>query len=668
MPLVRSLRSLVPGTALCVAPLLALLLVAPAAAQDPLAPPRGFFGPGPGDASEGGPGDTGGPTVTDSGSWTRWWAFNREPYLVAARGIDPSVLEPAPLDPKGVPLVSPWRPDEGPLYAEAVADVLRLLDRTRDLDIQRASVLALAKIGPPPAKIAMPEGVGAPIDALREQLKARNEAVQNAAVLGLGVHGGLAVTPLLASIALDEKPGRSALGRTGKVDRRTRAFAAHALGMAGHTTHRDVERRFVVKRLLELLEDESDETDLAAAAVIGLGQCPVPFAAAEREELVHRRVVFNALEAFLLEKRSDLRAKAQAPVALARQAYWPAQGTPESKEARAALGRLAVDRLTPMIGARTKTHPLVREGVCQALGLVVGHEHGDARRVGRDIDAVAALTRMAREGQEREAGLAMIALARIAGRGPVPADSLTIDIRTQLGTWAAEAQPSRRPWALIALGVLLHERTALGGAPALGTIALLERRLERAPTPEESAAAAIALGLAGGAEATAALVDRLDQGDFRIRGLNALALALLPAPAAIADMRAIVASGVYRPYLVRDVATALGVLGYDGLSQLLVGKLVGARFMPEKIAALQALAWAVDPGAIDALRVVLQRKRIGGRRVDDTSRAFAIAAMGAIASQRPFPFNAPWATDIVWNAAPPSLHDAESGGGVLDLF
>jgi len=123
------------------------------------------------------------------------------------------------------------------------------------------------------------------------------------------------------------------------------------------------------------------------------------------------------------------------------------------------------------------------------------------------------------------------------------------------------------------------------------------------------------------------------------------------------------------PAVALGKAAARGTdLGAEGLAQLLVGKLVSARFMPEKAAALQAMAWVAEPGALDALLAVLKRRRIGGSRVDDTSRAFAIAALGAIGSQRPVPFNAAWAQDIVWNAAPPSLHEAENGGGVLDLF
>lgn len=660
-PAALRLRRLVACAGLVGAPLLAQ--------GDPLAPPRGFFGPGPGDASQGGPGDTGDLSVTDSASWTRWWAFNRESYLVAGRGLDRAVLDPVALDPAAAPrLVSPWRPGDAELYRGAVVEILNRLDSTRDLDIQRASLLALGKIGPPPTGVVMPEGVQAPLKALRDQLKNRNEAVQNAAVLGIGVHGGIAATALLASIALDEKPGRAALGRSGRIDRRTRAFAAHALGLAGRTSGRVVERRFVVRRLLELLEQDGDDTDLATAAILGLGHCPLPVATPAGAELVHRGAVHDALLAYLRSGKSDLRARSQVPVALARQAYWPAQPTADAHASLLALRLSLLTELTGMVGPRAKTHPLLREGVVQALGLLAGAVHGDARRSGPDKAALEVLDWVAREGQEREAGLAMIALARAAARGPVPEDPVTVDVRGDLGTLAAEGQPSRRPWALLALGVLAHERGQLGAAPALGTLALIRRRLERAPTPEERAAAGMALGLAGDGEASRALIDRLDEGDFKIRGLFALSLALLPDRDAIPELAKIARSNIYRPFLVRDVATALGVLGYEGLSQLLVGKLVSARFMPEKVAALQALAWSSEPGAVPALRAVVTRKRIDRRRIDDTSRAFAIAAIGAIASRDPFPFNGPWAADVVWAAAPPSLHDDERGGGVLDLF
>ena len=493
----------------------ALLLVAATlsgqvAAQDPLAPPRGFYGPGPGDAAEGGPGDPGGRSVTDSGSWTRWWAFNREAYLVAARGIDPAVLHPATLGAGSSLPMSPWRPDEARLHGDAIPEILAVLGRTRDLDVQRAAVMALAKIGPLPKGVVRPKGLGVALDGIQEHLTARNEAVQNAAVLGLGIH-----EPHRDSPPRIHRPGREARSRGAWPDRTDRqADACVRRPHAGDRRARHASRGGATirgRRLLDILEAESDETDLSAAAVIGLGLCPVPFAEPEREALVHRRAVFDALTAFLGDERADLRARAQAPVALARQSLWPAQGTAEANAARGALRRLALDRLTALIGPRATTHPLIREGVCQALGLLAGHEPGAARLAGRDVSAVAALMRMADEGQEREAGLSMIALARIAARGPVPADALTIDLRTQLGTWAAQARPSRRPWASLALGVLLHERARLGGAPALGSLALLERRLRAASSPEEEAAAAIALGLAGAADAAEALAARLDR-------------------------------------------------------------------------------------------------------------------------------------------------------------
>ena len=46
--------------------------------------------------------------------------------------------------------MSPWRPDEARLHGDAIPEILAVLGRTRDLDIQRAAVMALAKIGPLP--------------------------------------------------------------------------------------------------------------------------------------------------------------------------------------------------------------------------------------------------------------------------------------------------------------------------------------------------------------------------------------------------------------------------------------------------------------------------------------------------------------------------------------
>ena len=90
--------------------------------------------------------------------------------------------------------------------------------------------------------------------------------------------------------------------------------------------------------------------------------------------------------------------------------------------------------------------------------------------------------------------------------------------------------------------------------------------------------------------------------------------------------------------------------------------------MPERIAALQGLAWCNDLRAVPTLLRVLREEHIGKRSIDDTSRAFAAAALGALCSRHSLPWNAHLALDITWNEAPPSLTSPRKGGGVLDLF
>ena len=119
--------------------------------------------------------------------------------------------------------------------------------------------------------------------------------------------------------------------------------------------------------------------------------------------------------------------------------------------------------------------------------------------------------------------------------------------------------------------------------------------------------------------------------------------------------------------MTREASISLALLHADSLVGLLWGNFTQAELMPERIAALQGLAWCNDLRAVPNLLYVL-RKPIGMRSIDDTSRAFAAAALGALCSRRSLPWNAHLALDITWNDAPPSLTSPRNGGGVLDLF
>ncbi len=375
--------------------------------------------------------------------------------------------------------------------------------------------------------------------------------------------------------------------------------------------------------------------------------------------------MIDALEGLYDSRATDPRARTFIPVAMARLSLWAGDAGGADDKVLFGLQDRVMDLLTKDLTARSSgaMGAIHREALVEALGLL-----GTCAPDKRQAAARDALGTVMKSGQEREAGLAAIALARIAARGPIPAGDVTLAIRSELGTRCLNGKPSLRPWALLALGLLEGERLAAGAAPALGTQALLETRLEAANSPEERSAAAVALGLSRNAKAAQKVLEGTTKGDFRIRGLHAMALALMGNKDAVSEMRKIVSSGVYRPYLERDVATALALLGDVQLAATLASKLRTARFMPEKVAALQALAWCRDTTAVGPLLQVVNARRVGGSRVDDTTRAFAIAALGALAAKKPIQWNVPFAESIPWPAAPATLTDPERGGGVLDLF
>ncbi|MEM9383282.1 MAG: hypothetical protein AAGB93_25285 [Planctomycetota bacterium] len=643
--------------------------VAQAAPQDALAPPRGLLGPGAGDAVGGGPGDRNESLIANSSTWTRWWVFNRDPYLARIRS--PLSLPVSPAELGGPPLpVNPARPGDKVVHLEVVPTILERLRKTRDLDILSASLLALGKIGEAPPDLAKANGLPSYADVILERFSESNLFVRSHAVLALGLLEDPAHAPLLASIARDEKAGRKAV-RGRRLDRRVRANAIYGLAHLGTTSSRRVERAVVVHHLLALADEEREDHDLLAAAVLGLGWNPLPFtgAAGEDAPLQGRDRQLALLHELFDDPRTDQRARTQIPVAIARLVVAPVTGL-DADEVSDNLRRQeeqrvrAVRRLTEAIADRGgEKSAFVREGCVQALGLLV---KDDAREP--DRSAIDGLVRIADEGQDLEGGLSIVALARVVGRGIVKRGPRAAELRSKIGRIAAEGRPTRRPWALLATGIAEDRALAGGGAPALGTRALVELRLTEAPAPQERAAAAIGLGLSGAVDTAAKISERLRNGDFYVRGLRALSLAFLDAREYIPVLEIIVMERIYRPYLLRDVATALALFGAPGLADLLVNKLAFARFMPDRVAALSAMAWCDDPKAIDALTFMVVEKRMGSRSIDDTSRAFAITALGTLCGRSALPWNTRLALDVTWSAAPPTLTDPRVGGGVLDLL
>lgn len=645
-----------------------------AAPQGNLAPPRGSLGPGTGDAASGGPGDPAGSGIVNTASWTTWWAFNREAFLLDFRAPDAPAIGPAALGAKPT-TTNPSRPPEQWIHLEVVPPLRALLARSKDLDIQAACLLALGRIGEPSRELLGTDGIEAISPAILEHVNSSNGSIRDLALLALGLTGDASHAPFLVGVAANSKEIRGRLGRR-PMDSRTRAAAVYALGALGATTHREPERSFIVHSLVELLPEIREDDDLLAAVSVSLGVAPIPLTAprpaakdAEPVEPTGRELAYIRLIEAYEHPKSDVLGKAQIPVALARlvmTANGP-EGTDEDPAIAARRDELRGDLIKRLLGPLKGPKPLrngsLREAHIQALGLLVNADRGPL-----DAGARAQLLKLAKDRHGREGGLAWLALARTATRCALPNDLVLVEVRGALGDAVVEGPLANRPWALMGLGILEHDGRRRGWPAAAGTLALVTSIHKKSSSNVERGAAAIALGLAGELSAERDLVKGLESGSFQLRGLRAIALALMDARGSMDVLRREAGAGVYRPYFLRELSTALALMGDPGLVNVLVNQLVGAAFMPERVAALSALAWAAQPEAAPTLLRVLQSKRLGRRRIDDTTRAFAAVAIGALCSREAAPWNTRFAQDVTWTAAPPSLTDVRNGGGLLDLF
>jgi|GEM_PF-1993223 len=652
-----------------VAIVLALAATPAIAAPQDLAPPRGGLGPGTGASTDGGPGDRSPASVLRLQPWRRWWDFNQDPYLARLRSPTALPVRAAPLGTQRLPR-SPRRPTSAVTYGEVYPALLAALGSTRDMDLQASCLLSIAKIGSPPE--ALTTGLELPhlADVLPAYLSAANERVRDLAVLALGISGEARFAPLLSSIARDRREGREAI-RGGKVDRRTRTFATYALGLLGANSQRRAERAVIEHDLRLIAAENLDTADLLVASIISLGWCPLPVLPPAGDDTATpggREATIRALLDLAEARRVDFRGRAQIPVAIARLVAAPTDGARGSMAtmASAHMAELREELValfsTQLHGPRAAKLATTREGLAQALGLLVLDQPSSA-----DLAAIEGLTAVARSGQETEALLAMVALARICGRSSLERGQTARQLRKTLTQLAMEGSSLQQASALLALGVADDRGQASGQPPALGTRAFLAKRA-RGGSPSQSTAAAVALGLTGDGDFGAALRPGLTAGDFIDRGARAVAGAMLADGGTLDIVREQLRSTLYRPYLTRDFATALALVGDTTLVPLLVDRLVTATFIPERVAAVQAFEWCLDPAAANALLFVLTEKRLSSKRIDDTSRAFAASALGTLCARDPLPWNTRLALDVVWNAAPPSLTDARNGGGVLDLL
>jgi len=632
-------------------------------APPPTAPatggPSAPAGPGPSRPSTPGPGGPAGPgpsagpaaparagTTTprgvelevDRSTWELWWELHKEPYLRAAgrarrnaaqTGSDEFYLG-STRNPPSLDLVGPTAHDVESVVLPALR---RTLDATSHRDVVTAAMIAMAKTGCDHSTFRI-------FDQFTPRLADLDQEVRETAALAIGISGqrSMAQIALLADLARDDEAGRR-LCRRAEVDDRTRSFAAYALGLLGEGPADAANRHRAAATLLALVEDRrlsSRNVKVAAIAALGLLGRP----AGEGAAAAIGDVAAQGLGEYFLADlgRAEELVQAHCPPAIARilardseaAAHWRHQFT-------AVLEGRGGKRSAPI----AQSCALALAAMCDP----VDDENA------RDAGIVAVLLRTWQEHADVQTrNFAIMALGQIGGSAT----------REQL---LRELSHSRRslelPWVALALGVHVNRRGAGVDADAGGALLVALRTNKN---PSTRGALAIALGLCGHQVAAVELAGLLDEcSDEALCGHLCIGLGLLGAPGTQGELRAVLERSLRRPELLRQAATALAAVGDRQAADLLLPRLQSDSNLARLAAIAQALGAIRDRRSLEPLARVLEDPE-----PTSLARAFAAAALGAIADPRELPWNTTLRGYVNYRAATETLWDGAAG--ILDIL
>jgi HEAT repeat protein len=500
-----------------------------------------------------------------------------------------------------------------------------------------------------------------------------NQEVAETAAAALGILAEERAAQLLAELVLDTPAGRRAV-RASEVSARTRAFAAYALGLAGHRSSNEDVRRFAVHKLSTALLDEDEATaDLGVACVLALGRLPLPWSGAEPAEergtAISASASREAQVRFLLEvleaRKTERLVRAHVPTALGLVAAAPDPSLPAGTSSDDPGVRASMRATKELVAeaclkalAKTSCDPLeLRQSAAIALGVV-----GDNDNDGVDRRIRAALMEV-EDGEASLRRLAWMALAQAGGRAGEGAPVGVPDVRSFLLKKVARASGENANWGALSLAVFERGLTEGGRALDADSAHALRRRLEDASSPSDVGAAAIACGIVGDPEAGEPLLEALKRvADEEAQGEVAIALGLLRADGALERIRRQVDEATYRPKLMRDSALALGLHGDRGAVKLLLGKLERASALPAQAAIAQALGRIGDRTTCEPLIEML-----GNRQLTDSARSFAAVALGLVADRDELPWNTVLSVETNYLAPTPTLYD-QQGFGILNIL
>jgi HEAT repeat protein len=609
-------------------------------------------GPQTGPIALGSMGSTG-ESVTSSTSWEQWWFFNKDGYLKLRERIDAGEVETtsdAFLNQGSIPS------REALTLSHVVPALLQTLEKDRQQDVVSSSLIALAR---------MSDGVvrqrsGEFADRITPLIADPNQEISETSVVALGLIRHDRSVVGMSELLLDSELGHQLVGRK-RVNERTRAFAAYALGLAADASQIEDEKHYIVQTLATALDSESHATpDVHAACVISLGLAPLAFAGLDPETLKSKRAAdapvdsredqIEKLVECLRDGKRHKQVRAHVPDALARLC------ADAPKDWRERVAGILADVVEA--GAREKDE--VVQGAILALGRL-----GDADRDTTDIK-IRAVLRRAAEGSDIQSRLfALISLAQIVGRvgNGEGVGTTALEAQSLLLQRLVQGKQRERNWSALSLGVMEYGRAQMGAEPSITVRSTLRRSLQEARSAEEVGALAVALGLCGDREAVPIMIWKLEQqDDWTARGHLAIALGLIGDEKALPALRELLQASRLRPELLRECAVGLTLLGDRSCVNTLIETLKEARSMASQASAAQALGYIGDSRSVAPLLEMLQKQELTA-----SARGFAASALGIVCDRDRAPWNARVSQGLNYRAATTSLLD-DNNAGLLNML
>lgn len=585
--------------------------------------------------------------------WSHWW------FLEGARYMDIRVHAQWPMIPDGrtALLDAPHAPSRQVVREVAIPQLLSIAKAERADDVLASALIALGRLVEPGDT-----ELGSVRTALTSHLAHPNGKVRESAILSLGLIGEPRCTAVLIELIEGGDAATRRL-RTASISARTRAFAAHALGLSALRTSDVVERQRIALALVSALEEgESGREDVAVAAISSLGlidvgeRMSVPAAELRTSEHVEA-VLSNGQLATYIEGwlapvaarglRKSVNVRAHACVAYARQG----ERLGSRRRTRGIETLLA-------IGSDRSTHAHVRASVVIALGEIAHAGLAEA-----DREARRHLLKVIRHGQPLERRFALIAAAQSCtkpGAGETPMEGWS-EVETVLLGQLAKARSSDMAWAAIALGIVEDAAHRAGIDTGNRVGAALQNAGVRRRSDDDSAAIGIGLALAGRNTESAArfgksLMKEMAQTTTpQMRGHMSVALGLLDHDEASKVLYGELEESSNQAVRFWSAAVGLAMMG-ETVDGSLVDGLRATKSSTERLSISSALGQTGTAKAVQPLLGLIDNELL-----PSAVRASAIDSLGAICDSERLPWRDPIAHALPYFASTPVLN---SGGGL----